>query len=230
MFDWPSQEKVGTYCLLGGSVAVLGFGVAHGVLPEDSGHDVLRFVADHPHYAGVHLGSIIGVVLWTIGIVALTGSFDQPVRALAWPAAISTLIGTPVFVIQFAVDGYGHHALASLWEHATPPERESLAHTAELVDLALEGPAFAWLVLLWGIPLILIGLAVVFDRRLPAWLGWPAVALGAAIVAAAFTRFLQSTLLPDGLIFAVATFGAAVWGIALGITLWRTSCTHAAAT
>jgi hypothetical protein len=177
----------------------------------------------------VHLGSIIGVVVWTIGIVALSRSFDQPAGELAWPAAISTLIGAPVLVIQFAIDGYGHHALASLWEHARPSERESLAHSAELVDITLEGPGFAWLVLLWGVPLILIGLAVVIDRRSPAWLGWPGVALGAAIVTAALTRFLQSTLLPDGLVFAAATFGAAVWGIALGITLWRLSSTRVAA-
>jgi hypothetical protein len=49
MFARQSHEKIGTYCLLGGGVTVLGFGVGHGILPEDSGHDVLRFVADHPH-------------------------------------------------------------------------------------------------------------------------------------------------------------------------------------
>lgn len=215
-------RTIETCCLLVGSVAVLGFGAAHGALPEDDGQAVLRFVADHPHYAGVHLGSIIGVALWAVGLTALPAALDgSTARGLARVAAITALIGAPVFVTQFAVDGYGHHALASMWQDAAPPEQASLARTVELIDTALEGPGFAWIALLWGLPLILTGLAAVLARNVAAWWGWPAMLAGCAILAAAVTRFLQATLVSDQVIFAVSTFAAALWGIVLGIIMWH---------
>lgn len=218
------RVKVGAVAIGLGGVAVLGFGAAHGVLPEGSGQAVLRYVADHPHYAGVHLGSILGVVLWTAGAAMVPSAVTCPrASSFARLGSTVTIIGACVFVVQFAVDGFGHHVLATSWANASPDEQGSVARVVELLEVLQLGPAFAWTALLWGLPLILFGLALAFDERYPDWLAWPGMLWGAGVFAVAIIRFLQFTLLPDGLVFAAATLGAALWGLALGIVLWRRS-------
>lgn len=51
----------------GGALALIG-GATHGDLPEGSGDAALRFLADHPAYALVHFVSILGAVLWVLGM------------------------------------------------------------------------------------------------------------------------------------------------------------------
>jgi hypothetical protein len=215
------HTRIDAWPVIVGCLAVLGFGAAHGVLPEGSGHAVLSYVAGHPHYAGVHLGSILGVLGWTVGVTLLPNMLTHPAASLARFAVASTLVGAAVFVVQFSVDGFAHHALADRWVTAPPDERAALATTVELLEPVMQGAAFAWTAVLWGLPLVLFGWALILDERFPSWLGWPGLILGMASTTGALLRFLQSTLLPDGLVFAAATLGAALWGLALGVTMWR---------
>lgn len=132
-----------------------------------------------------------------------------------------TGIAAAVFVVQFSSDGYAHHAIADMWTHAPPEEQARLARATELLDVTLEGPGYAWIALLWGLPLVVFGTAMLLDPTWPTWLAWPAIVFGTTSGAVGIARFLQATAPPDGLIFAVATLGAAGWGITLGTTMWR---------
>lgn len=80
----------------------------HRDLPEGSGEAALRFVADHPSYALIHFGSIIGAVLWTMGLRRYPAVLDD-VRArlvAQWASTVAT-IGAGVLAVQFSLDGYG---------------------------------------------------------------------------------------------------------------------------
>jgi hypothetical protein len=216
-----TRTKVGAAALTIGGVAVGVFGVVHGVLPEGSGRAVLAYVADHPHYAGVHFGSIVGVILWTMGVSVLPSVLGRPAASLlAQLGVVCAVVGAAVFVIQFSVDGFGHHAMAGRWADASPAEQESLERIVERLEVLLLGPAFAWTALLWGLPVVLFGLAVALGERFPSWLGWLGVLFGVAVFAVATMRFLQFSVLPDGLMFAASTLGAALWGAALGSVMW----------
>jgi hypothetical protein len=216
-----TRTKIGAAALTIGSVAVGVFGVAHGVLPEGSGRAVLAYVTDHPHYAGVHFGSIVGVILWTMGVSVLPSVLGRPAASLlAQLGVVGAVVGAAVFVIQFSIDGFGHHTIARRWADAPPAEQESLERIVERLEVLLLGPAFAWTALLWGLPVVLFGLAVALGERFPSWLGWLGVLFGVAVFAVATMRFLQFSVLPDGLVFAASTLGAALWGAALGSVMW----------
>jgi hypothetical protein len=73
----------------------------------------LRFVADRPSYALVHFGSIIGVVLWTVGLRSSSALFDDTRARLVaqWASTVAT-IGAGVLAVQFSLDGFGLPAMA----------------------------------------------------------------------------------------------------------------------
>jgi hypothetical protein len=158
-----------------------------------------------------------------MGVSVLPSVLERPAAsALAQLAVVGAVVGAAVFVIQFAIDGFGHHALAEQWTNAPTDEQASLARLVERLEVLLQGPAFAWTALLWGVPLVLFGLALVLDQRSGSWLGWGGLLLGIVFFTAGAARFLQFSVAPDGLVFAASTLGAALWGFALGIAMWRT--------
>ena len=214
--------RMGAVCLVLGSVCVLGFRLAHGDLPTDTGEAALRFVASHPFYPLVHLGDSLGVLVWAGGLVALCGSLTQPVgRALGRLGAASVLIGAAVHITEFSIDGYALPTLAHTWAVAAPTERQSLEVGARLVLVALGGPSTSALVILWGATLALYGVAVKQDGY-SAWLGWTGVALGAALFVLGTAQFLKpNVIFPGVLFYGGGTLVSQLWSFVLGIGMWR---------
>lgn len=65
--------------------------------------------AHHPFYAGVHLGTIAGVLLWAGGVVALTGTLSDPLAVLSGRLARkATHTGAAIFITDFTIDGDGY--------------------------------------------------------------------------------------------------------------------------
>jgi hypothetical protein len=52
--------RLGAVCLILGSAVVLGFRLAHGDLPTNTGEEALGFVAARPLYPVVHFGDWLG--------------------------------------------------------------------------------------------------------------------------------------------------------------------------
>jgi hypothetical protein len=133
--------------ILAGAAALIG-GATHGDLPEHSGARALQFVADHPAYALVHLISILGAVLWALGLTGwrVDGSTDTS-RWLAAAAGRVALIGAAVLAVQFSLDGIGMEALVALWSEPGS-STEVFEAVAEIAPEALIGTALTWVVLL----------------------------------------------------------------------------------
>jgi hypothetical protein len=71
----PRALRLGGGCVIIGSLAVGGFRLAHGDLPAADAEAALAFITEHPMYAGVHLGTVLGALVWVAGFVALSGTF-----------------------------------------------------------------------------------------------------------------------------------------------------------
>jgi hypothetical protein len=214
----PVAQVGPVFLIVGGAAGLIG-GATHGDLPEDSGAAALQFVADHPAYALVHIVSILGAVLWSIGLAGRC--VDRATPTGRWPAAAAghaALAGAAVMAVQFSIDGIGMTALAALWSEPGA-SRETFEAIAEIAPAALVGTALTWVVILYGLAPILAGSSLVLTAR-PV-LGWTAVALGAFSVVGGLTLALRVNLLPDWLVFAGATIGVNLWIICLGAAQLR---------
>ena len=214
--------RMGAVCLILGSACVLVFRLAHGDLPTDTGEAALSFVDSHPFYPLVHLGDWLGVLLWVLGLVALSGSLTQPVGwALGRLGAASVLIGAAVHITEFSVDGYALPTLAGTWATATASERQSLEFGARLALVVIGGPSTSALVILWGTTLALYGLAVQ-QEGYPSWLGWTGAVSGVVIFVLGTVQFLKpNVVFPGVLLYGGGTIVSQLWSLVLGVFMWR---------
>ena len=214
--------RLGAVCLILGSAAVLGFRLAHGDLPTDTGEEALSFVAARPLYPVVHFGDWLGVLVWTGGLVALAASLtDRTAWALGRLGATSVLLGAAVHITEFSVDGYALPMLATSWATAGPADRASLEAGARLALVIIGGPSTSALLILWGTTLVLFGLATRREGYADA-LGWTGVLVGAVIFALGTIQYLKpNVVFPGVILYGFGTILSQLWTLVLGISLWR---------
>lgn len=214
--------RVGGVCAIAGSLAVPGFRLAHGDLPAADARAALAFITEHPAYAGVHLGTILGVLAWVCGFIALSGTLEHPIASLLGRlGAASVLVGAAVFIVEHSIDGVAGQALASAWAAALPVAQEDMVLAAQIAFTMIRGTSLLAIVALWGVPLGLFGRAVTLEGY-PAWLGWTGLAAGAATVLGATALLLQPDLFPGVLVYGLlASVVVQLWSLALGIMMWR---------
>jgi len=215
--------RISALCVIVGSAAVFAFRAAHGDPPGDMPEEALRVIASYPNYAGVHLGAILGVVIWVIGLRGLSGTLTGRVAyALGWLGAASALMGAAIFIVDFSIDGAGGQALADRWAATvSPSERADLVRAADTVLTALRGTSLVAIAILWGLPLVLFGLAVAWEDYYPHWLGWTGMVVGAATFAAAIAQYLQPDIIQGVLIYGLLVSIVQLWSIGLGVAMWR---------
>jgi hypothetical protein len=214
--------RLAAVCLILGSAAVLGFRLAHGDLPTDTGEEALSFVAARPLYPVVHFGDWLGVLVWTGGLVALAGSLtDRTAWALGRMGAASVLLGAAVHIAEFSVDGYALPTLANAWATAAPADRAALESGARLALVIIGGPSTSALLILWGTTLVLFGLATRREGYAGA-LGWTGVLVGALVFALGMIQYLKpNVVFPGVILYGVGTIVSQLWTVVLGISLWR---------
>ena len=214
-------SKFGAMCVVVGSIAVFVFRAAHGDLPAAEPEAALGFIAAQPAYAAIHLGTILGVVLWAGGLIILSSDLTRQVASmLGRLGAASAVLGGAVFIVDFAVDGWAGSALAARWSSAPPAERADLERAADIVFTLDGGPSLVAIVLLWGLTLVLFGLALMHEG-FSIWLGWSGVVVGVVTFLAAAGQFLHQDLIPGVWIYGLLVSLAQLWGLALGVAIWR---------
>jgi hypothetical protein len=219
--------RIGAVCVVVGSVTVLACRRAHGDLPTDTGEAALSYVASYPIYALVHLGDVLGVLVWAGGLVALSGALTHRVAsAVGRLGAVSVLVGAAVHIAEFSIDGYALPTLAETWAVASPSERSDLEFGARLVLVAIGGPSTIALVMLWGSTLVLYGLAVKKEGY-SSWLGWTGVITGAVITVLGTIQFLKPNIFPGALFYGGGTLVSQLWTVVLGVAMWRRAGTEA---
>jgi hypothetical protein len=219
---YPTALRLAGVTTMVGSLVVLGFRLAHGDLPAADANAALQFISERPMYAGVHLGSVLGVLVWVAGFVALSGTLGNGLsRELGRLGAASMLVGAAIFVVEHSIDGAAGHDLAKAWATAAPAARADLVLAAQTAFTMLRGPSLTAIIALWGFPLLLFGLAVRLESY-PAWLAWSGVAVGAVTILAAIALFLQSDLFPGALLYGfLVSVIVQLWSLVVGIVTWR---------
>jgi hypothetical protein len=169
----------------------------------------------------VHLGFILGALLWVGALTALSGSLVQGVGwALGRWGAASVIVGAAIHIVDSSINGFGLRALSDAWAAASSPEQVSLLGAGDTLLWILGGTWASVVSYFHGVPFILFGLAVVLDRSYPAWLGWVSVVGGAGSVASGIMMFLSVGTFPGRPYIAFALV-VSVWMVAMGVLMWR---------
>lgn len=217
-----ATARMTTMLVASGATLVLAAGAAHGDLPESSGETALRFVASHEAYALVHVVSILGGVLWAVGLRGYPQLLDDPrARLVASWASGSALVGASVLAVQFSIDGFGLSAVADRFAGADPATQATLGDVTEITADALVGLALLWVILLYGVTICLLAAAELLEPIRPRWIAVAGSAVGAWIAGAALTVALGGTVIPDWLAFVSAIVGGDIWLIAWAASLRR---------
>ena len=221
--DEPDLLRAGALCALAGTAANLVATAGHGDLPEAGTAAELSFVAERAWWSHVHLLSILGVLLWLAGLVALARSLrGTPAVGLGHIALSSALVGTGVHVVFFSIDGYALKRTADAWAAASGPAQADLLQAGHLVLLLQNSQFVSAIAFMLGLPFALFGLAVTRSRIYPTWLGGIAVLAGLGSLATGMTRFVGlDQLIPDPVLFPALALPASLWIAALGVLMWR---------
>ncbi len=214
--------RLGGVFIIVGSLVVSGFRLAHGDLPAAHTDAALHFITEHAMYAGVHLGTILGVLAWVAGFVALSGTFRHGLaRVLGRMGAASMLVGAAIFIVEHTIDGVAGQDLAKAWAGAAPAAQADLVLAAQTAFTMIRGLSMTAIIALWGLPLLLFGLALMSDNY-PAWLGWTGVALATANILAATALLLQRDLFPGVLLYGLlVSVVVQLWSLVIGVLTWQ---------
>jgi hypothetical protein len=220
--------RIGAMCAILGAVVSVAAGIGFGNITNELGTEaVLRYLASCPawYWPTVHLGFILGALLWVAALAALASSLTRGAGwALSQWGAASVIVGATIHVVDSSINGFALTALAHAWAAAPVSEQTSLLLAGDTLLWILGGTWASVLILFHGVPFVLFGLAVVLDWSYPTWLGWFGFAGGFGSLFCGVTMFLGVGLVPEGL-FIVFALIVSLWIVAMGVPMWRRAVT-----
>jgi hypothetical protein len=225
--DGKDLERTATL-KLGGLLAVVGAGAVltgllwHGDLPDDTTATALRHIAERPEWPLIHLISIVGVLLWVGAFTGVAQSLPHGGgRLLGRLAVLAVVIGAAVFVVHYSIDGYRLKHIADAWNAAPGGERAEQHLVATALFGILGGTFRSYIAWLYGLPFLLLGLAIGRSGVYPARFGWVAVVTGAGAMLAGTTLFLDMKLVPFPMLFGGFVIPSNLWLATLGVLTWH---------
>lgn len=214
--------KIGGVSTIVGAIAFGILRTLHGDIPGADPHASLTFVAARPIYAGVHIGAVFAALLTLAGLIGLASSLTHPGPwALGRLAAASSLVGMAVFSVESTSEGLALPELVHATKSASAAQQADLVRAAQAVLAATHGPSLVAIAILYGVSLVLYGLAIVLDAY-PTWLGWAGIVVGAATLITATGQYLAPDLMPGFLIYGLlASILAQLWLLTLAVVMLR---------
>ena len=216
--------KSGGVCLIVGAVVFAIVRLLHGDTPAADAGAALNFVQNRPIYPAVHIFAVLAALVVVIGLLALIRSLSRPGPWLIGQAAvISATVGLAIFGVESTSEGLALPELARAAVNADPSQRIEFVRAARAVAAATHGPSLVAMALLIGLPLLLLGIAMVRDLY-PSWLGWAGAVIGGATLLAAIGLFLVPSLFPGFLLYGVlASVVAQLWLVMTGFVMLRSA-------
>lgn len=213
---------------IGATLAVLGgFGyfttlLLHGDLPDHTTELALQHIAARPEWRALKLALIVSVLLWVAAFAIIARSLSTSNSRMLGRLAVTFIaIGAVLPVVEYAVIGYELKAVADTWEIVSEPERQHQVFLADAL-LGVTGGLFrsviAWL---YGLPFVMMGLAVALGRDYPRALGWIAVAAGSGALFTGATMFLGVDLVPMPVLYGGFVAPLTLWLVLIGVLTWR---------
>jgi hypothetical protein len=179
-----------------------------------------EYAAD-PHWVASHLLQLFGAVLLIAALVLFSRRLENG-SAVAWTTIIRAGAGASLAMAAAlqAVDGIALKVMADSWATAAEPEKLALFQATFAVRQIEVGLA-SLSSLLFGLTVLVYGIALLIDQRFPRWIGALAVASGVATaisgIVMAYTGFSDLAML----INMPASLLLILWVVALGIDGWK---------
>jgi hypothetical protein len=216
--------RIGAVCAILGAIVSVAAGTGFGNLTNEASPEaVLRTIVSRQdwYWPVVHLGFIVGALLWVGAFIALASSLWHGTGwALGWLGAASVIVGATIHVVDSSISGFGLTALADAWAAAPASEQANLLRAADTLLMVLGGTWTSVISFFHGVPFVLFGLAVVLNRRYPAWLGWVGVVGGLGSLSVGMMMFLGVGLVP-GWLFIVFALVVSLFMLVMGVLMWR---------
>lgn len=218
------RGRAGAGAVLAGLASQVPLGALHPHRePPNDSVAAFREYAHSQDWVLVHLGQFLGLLLVTVGLVALAGILARhrgPAGFLGLAAAVTALVSAAVFAVQMAVDGVALKAAVDAWQAAVPGDQAAAYRVADSVR-SIEKGLSALFNLTNGLTLLTLGVGLVLGGDLGRRLGWLAAAAGVGLLAVGvltaqtgFSHRASSVALPATGIFLVFAAGMLV-------TTWR---------
>ena len=151
---------------------------------------------NRPLYPTVHMFALLAGLVIVIGLLALARSFDRPGSWLIGQAAVvSATVGLAIFGVESTSEGLALPELADAASNVDSAQRIEFVRAARAVAAATHGPSLLAMALMIGVPLLLLGVAMVLDQY-PSWLDWTGLVIGGITMLAAVGLFLIPSLFP----------------------------------
>src|SRR5215210_62490 len=216
--------RIGAVCAILGTVLSVAAGTGFENLTNESSIEpILRYIASRSswYWPAVHLGFILGALLWVGALTALASSLTRGAGwALGQWGAVSIVVGAAIHVVDSSINGFGLAALADAWVAAPASEQADLLLAGDTLLQLLGGTWTAVVSYFHGMPFVLFGLAVVYSRRYPAWPGWIGVVGGFGSLVVGMMMFLGAGFVPERL-FIVFALVVSVFMLVMGFLMWR---------
>lgn len=233
-----SEEKGGTapseryFSKVGAAAAIAGivvYAVSKGVhswVPPHHTREAFADYATDPNWAIIHVGELLGVLLMSGAILALTWRLRRGVGgvwAILGGAAMVVCAG--VYAVFIAVDGVALGIMVDRWAAAGPERQELLYETAFAVR-QIEGGLFSLQWLLFGVAAGLFAGAFFASAETPFRLGWLSgmgwLSVVASIGALSFGIVQAQTGYTDlSMAFQTGLLPGVIWVVAVGVFLYR---------
>jgi len=173
------------------------------------------WIADHLVLLGANLTIIFGLIAWTTtltGMAAFWGRLGNAAALMAGGLG-ATLWGLDGITSKFVHDAYD----------GAPAEEASVAlRVSEMMEEIDVGLFSVFIIVFFGIMILLYGQAARHTPSLPAWTGPTAIALASLSLILGTVQAIDglSTLVTSQL-FVVTSSLTSIWILTLGVYLWR---------
>jgi hypothetical protein len=211
--------KVGAVCAIGGSVLLFAGTYLHPmeVDPNDAVEAFTDYAADELWIAS-HLMQLAGFTLIIAALLCLARRLEAA-NAAPWShlAAGGAVASLAVATALQAVDGVALKVMVDNWVAAPATQKEAALYAAfavRQVEIGLASTAS----LLFGLTVIVYGLALLRARIFPAWICGFAILLGVASAIAGvvmahsgFSELAMTISMPAGSLLLLGMLGIGVW-------------------
>ena len=221
----PDQLRLGTATLVAGLLSQVPLGALHP--HREYANDSVAAFHEYTHsgdWVLVHLGQFLGLMLATIGLVAVATSLGRhrgTAGFLGQVAVVTAVVSAAVFAVQMAVDGVALKAAVDAWDMATTTADQSASYRVAESVRSVEKGLSALFNLINGLTLLSLGIGLTLGSGRGRRLGWIAAVAGVGFVAVGvltartgFSHEAASAALP-------ATGALVVFAIGMAFAAWR---------
>lgn len=144
---------------------------------EDDHEAIFTEYADSGGWVAIHLGQFAGVLIVLAGFLVLYRALRAEAPHLSLLAAAAAVAAAATWAVLQAVDGVALKQAVDTWADASGTEEPIRFADAETVRW-LEWGVQSYVRLLFGLGLLLLGVALVASRLVASWIGWLAALAG----------------------------------------------------